>query len=131
MSIPLPSPDTETSPARGDATITIKVFALAALSTVGVLHIAVLAAAFATSRPIAITYLAVMLLCGMVAVAWRAPDGGTETPTGTTDASGAHPILVEDDRWHGAPCAGCLSVAADRSEEARQDRSPEPERRAA
>ena len=131
MSTSLAHPDVDTSPARGGATITARLLVLTGLATVGVLHIAVVASAFATSRALAITYLAVMS-CAVVAAAWRPADSGTETRTGTTNGSDAHPLLVEDHRRDSLPpCVRCLSIAADQPEEHHLDRSPGRQRSAA
>lgn len=124
MSIPLARPDVDPSPARGGATTTARALVLTGLGTVGVLHIVVLAAVFAGNRAIAITYLAVMLSCLVVAAVWRPAESVTETRAGTTGGSDAHPLPV-DETVAGirSPCARCLSIAADQPEGAHRERS--------
>lgn len=132
MSNFLARPDVDTSPARGGATVTARLLVLTGLATVGVLHLALVANAFATNRALAITYLAVMLSCAVVAVAWRPADSRTETRTGTTNGSDAHPLLVEDHRPDSLlHCVFCLIIAADQPEEHHLDRSRGRQRSAA
>ena len=110
MSTPVQYPVSDSTAHGRGGSLATRSFAFAALLTVGVLHIAVVIAAFQASKPVASAYVGTFAICALVVALWRSPVDDTQVITAQDYRDDHVDEPVDGDENSHGTCVACSSV---------------------